>query len=96
MALVDEVEATRRGPYTGSIGAVGFDGDATLNIVIRTLVRHAAAYHLRVGAGIVHDSDPGAEYEETLDKARALVDAIDAALDAGPAEELALSEGGPR
>jgi anthranilate synthase component 1 len=80
MALIDEVEATRRGPYTGSMAAVGFDGDATLNIVIRTLVRHADEYHLRVGAGIVHDSDPGAEYEETLDKARALVTAIDDAL----------------
>ncbi|MFC3478487.1 aminodeoxychorismate synthase, component I [Halobacterium litoreum] len=81
MELIDEVEATRRGPYTGSVAAVGFDGDATLNIVIRTLVRHADEYHLRVGAGVVHDSDPAAEYAETLDKARALVNAIDAALD---------------
>lgn len=80
MELIDEVEATRRGPYTGSMAAVGFDGDATLNIVIRTLVRHAEEYHLRVGAGVVDDSDPGNEFEETLDKARALVDAIDAAL----------------
>jgi anthranilate synthase component 1 len=80
MELIDEVEATRRGPYTGSMAAVGFDGDATLNIVIRTLVRHADEYHLRVGAGVVDDSDPGREFEETLDKARALVNAIDAAL----------------
>jgi anthranilate synthase component 1 len=89
MALIDEVEATRRGPYTGSMAAVGFDGDATLNIVIRTLVRHADEYQLRVGAGVVADSDPGAEYEETLDKARALVDAIDAALvdEAGEGDE---------
>jgi len=49
--------------------AAGFDGRATLNIVIRTLVRRAAEYHLRVGAGIVHDSEPDAEYEETLAKA---------------------------
>ena len=54
-----------------------------LTIVIRTLVRHAAEYHLRVGAGIVHDSDPDAEYAETLAKARALVDAVDEALAAG-------------
>jgi anthranilate synthase component 1 len=80
MALIDDVEATRRGPYTGSMAAVGFDGDATLNIVIRTLVRHADEYHLRVGAGVVHDSDPASEYAETLDKARALVSAIDDAL----------------
>ncbi|MBV0900845.1 aminodeoxychorismate synthase, component I [Haloarcula salina] len=80
MAIIDEVEATRRGPYTGSIGIFGFDGRATLNIVIRTLVRYADEYHLRVGAGIVHDSDPDAEYQETLDKGRALVTAVDEAL----------------
>ena len=80
MEIIDEVEATRRGPYTGSIGIFGFDGRATLNIVIRTLVRYADEYHLRVGAGIVHDSEPDREYEETLDKGRALVTAVDEAL----------------
>jgi anthranilate synthase component I len=80
MEIIDELEATRRGPYTGSIGIFGFDGQATLNIVIRTLVRHADEYHLRVGAGIVHDSDPDSEYDETLDKARALLTAVDDAL----------------
>lgn len=80
MEIIDEIEATRRGPYTGSIGIFGFDGRATLNIVIRTLVRYGEEYHLRVGAGIVHDSDPEREYDETLDKARALVNAVDEAL----------------
>ncbi|ELY37449.1 anthranilate synthase component I family protein [Natronorubrum tibetense] len=80
MEIIDELEATRRGPYTGSMGIFGFDGRATLNIVIRTLVRHAEEYHLRVGAGIVHDSDPDLEYDETLDKARALITAVDEAL----------------
>jgi anthranilate synthase component 1 len=80
MAIIDEVEATRRGPYTGSVGIFGFDDRATLSIVIRTLVRVADEYHLRVGAGIVHDSDPAREYAETLDKARALVTAVDDAL----------------
>ena len=80
MEIIDEVEATRRGPYTGSIGIFGFDDRATLNIVIRTLVRDADQYHLRVGAGVVHDSEPDREYAETLDKGRALVTAIDAAL----------------
>jgi anthranilate synthase component 1 len=80
MEIIDELEATRRGPYTGSVGLFGFDGRATLNIVIRTLVHHGGEYHLRVGAGVVHDSDPEREYEETLDKARALVDAVDEAL----------------
>ena len=89
MAIIDGLEQTRRGPYTGSMLAAGFDDRATLNIVIRTLVRHAAEYHLRVGAGIVHDSDPDAEHAETLAKARALVDAVDEALAAG---EMAVEE----
>jgi anthranilate synthase component 1 len=81
MEIIDELEATRRGPYTGSIGIFGFDGRATLNILIRTLVRYRSRYYLRVGAGIVHDSVPEREYEETLDKGRALINAVDAALD---------------
>ncbi|WP_123619479.1 anthranilate synthase component I family protein [Halorubrum sp. CSM-61] len=93
MEIIDELEATRRGPYTGSMLAAGFDGRATLNIVIRTLVRRAAEYHLRVGAGIVHDSEPDAEYEETLAKARALVTAVDEALAAGG---MAVEEGDER
>jgi anthranilate synthase component 1 len=80
MEIIDEVEASRRGPYTGSIGLFGFDGRATLNIIIRTLVRRQGEYFLRVGAGIVHDSVPEREYEETLDKGRALVRALDEAL----------------
>ncbi|MFC6787047.1 anthranilate synthase component I family protein [Halobaculum halobium] len=82
MAIIDALEGTRRGPYTGSMFAAGFDGRLVANIVIRTLVRTGSAYHLRVGAGIVHDSDPEAEYEETLAKARALVRSVDDALDA--------------
>jgi anthranilate synthase component 1 len=90
MEIIDELEATRRGPYTGAIGIFGFDGRATLNIVIRTLVRYAREYHLRVGAGIVHDSVPEREYAETLDKARALVTAIDEAL--GTQTELSVEQ----
>ncbi|WP_321112746.1 aminodeoxychorismate synthase, component I [Halorussus salinisoli] len=81
MEIIDELESTRRGPYTGAIGVVGFDQRATLNMTIRTMVRAGERYYLRVGAGIVHDSDPDAEYEETLDKGRALVRAMDDALD---------------
>ncbi|WP_246989361.1 anthranilate synthase component I family protein [Halorientalis marina] len=80
MEIIDEVERSRRGPYTGSIAVFGFDGRAKLNITIRTLVRHAGQYRLRVGSGIVHDSVPEREYQETLDKARALVTAVDQAL----------------
>ena len=88
MEIIDELEGTRRGPYTGSVGIFGFDGRATLSIVIRTLVRHDEEYHLRVGAGVVHDSDPYREYDETLDKARALIAAVDEAL--GERAEMAL------
>jgi anthranilate synthase component 1 len=90
MEIIDEVEATRRGPYTGSIGIFGFDERTTLNIIIRTLVRHEEEYFLRVGAGIVHDSVPDREYEETLDKGRALVTAVDRAL--GERGKLEVSE----
>jgi anthranilate synthase component 1 len=92
MEIIDEMEATRRGPYTGSIGVFGFDGRATLNIVIRTLVRRWGEYFLRVGAGVVHDSVPDREYEETLDKGRALVRALDAAL--GERADLAVERQG--
>lgn len=80
MEIIDEMETTQRGPYTGGIGIFGFDGNATLNIIIRTLTRHDEEYHLRVGAGIVHDSLPNTEYDETLAKGKALVTAIDEAL----------------
>jgi len=82
MEIIDELEATRRGPYTGSVGIFGFDDRATLNILIRTLVRYESRYYLRVGAGIVHDSVPRREYDETLAKGRALINAVDEALDA--------------
>jgi len=81
MEIIDEVERSRRGPYTGSIGIFGFDERATLNIIIRTLSRVDDEYFLRVGAGIVHDSVPEQEYVETLDKGRAMIRAIDQALD---------------
>ncbi|MEA1931324.1 MAG: anthranilate synthase component I family protein [Euryarchaeota archaeon] len=83
MEIIDELEPTQRGPYTGSMGIFGFDGRATLNIIIRTLTRYDDSYRLRVGAGIVHDSEPDAEYDETMAKGQALVTAIDEALDAG-------------
>ncbi|PTY08551.1 aminodeoxychorismate synthase component I [Opitutaceae bacterium EW11] len=72
MQIIDEVEKTRRHGYTGAIGYLGFDGGADLAIAIRTIFLRdgRASYH--VGAGIVWDSDPEAEYEETLAKGRAL------------------------
>jgi para-aminobenzoate synthetase component 1 len=76
MEIIEELEPVRRGIYCGSIGYLGFDGDADLNIVIRTLVFSGGKIYFQVGGGITIDSDPEAEYLETLDKARALVRAL--------------------
>ena len=79
MEIIDELEPCARGPYTGSIGWFGAGGDAELNIVIRTIVWDRGTAHLQVGGGIVADSTPHGEYQETLDKARAMLEAIAAA-----------------
>jgi aminodeoxychorismate synthase component I len=71
MEIIDELEPVRRGPYTGSFGYIGWNGDLDLNIIIRTLVLSGGSGYLQVGAGIVADSDPAKEYEETLHKAQA-------------------------
>ncbi|HEX5563379.1 MAG TPA: anthranilate synthase component I family protein, partial [Sporosarcina sp.] len=72
MEIIEELEPTRRGLYTGSIGWIGFNGDMDLNIVIRTAYIKDGIAHIQAGAGLVADSDPRAEYEESLNKARAL------------------------
>ncbi|GAB6932084.1 aminodeoxychorismate synthase, component I [Calditerricola satsumensis] len=77
MEIIEELEPVRRGPYTGSIGWFGYQGDMTLNIVIRTLVAKDGWAHVQAGAGIVIDSQPAAEYEECLNKARALWQAVE-------------------
>ena len=71
MEIIDELEPVRRGPYTGSFGYFSWNGNLDLNITIRTLVLCHTAGYLQVGAGIVADSDPSREYEETLHKAQA-------------------------
>lgn len=76
MEIIDELEPTARGIYTGSIFYLGFDGDMDSSIVIRTCVLKDGVAHFSVGGGIVADSDPEAEYEETLDKGRALMEAL--------------------
>lgn len=76
MEIIDELEPTQRAVYTGSIGWVGFNGDMDLNIVIRTYLIKDGRVHWQVGGGIVADSDPQAEYEETLAKGVALKDAL--------------------
>ena len=76
MEIIDELEPTKRSVYTGSIGYLGFNEDMDINIVIRTfLIKEGKAY-FQVGGGIIYDSDAQAEYTETLDKAKALIQAL--------------------
>lgn len=76
MEIIDELEPVRRGPYTGSMGYVGFSGAMDMNIIIRTFVIRDEYAYVQTGAGIVADSDPDREYRETLKKAEALVRAL--------------------
>ncbi len=72
MEIIEELEPTRRGPYTGSMGYIDFSGNMDFNVLIRTLVHCGDKIHFQVGGGIVADSTPEDEYEETLVKARAM------------------------
>jgi para-aminobenzoate synthetase component 1 len=76
MEIIDELEPTKRSVYTGNIGYIGFDGRADLNIAIRTMLLAEGRVSLQVGGGIVADSEPEAEYQETLDKGRAMFRAL--------------------
>ncbi len=76
MEIIDELEPVRRGPYTGSMGYLSWSGDLDFNIIIRTLILHERRGYLQVGAGIVADSDPAKEYEETMHKAQAFLSAL--------------------
>ncbi len=76
MEIIDELEPTKRSVYTGSVGYLSFNGDLDLNIVIRTFLVKGRKAYFQVGGAVVYDSDPEAEYQETLHKARALIDAL--------------------
>jgi anthranilate synthase component 1 len=76
MEIIAELEETGRGPYTGSFGYLNRDGDMDLNILIRTVVSEGSRFWLRAGAGIVADSEPGAELAETRAKARGMLLAL--------------------
>jgi para-aminobenzoate synthetase component 1 len=76
MEIIDELEPIARGPYTGALGYLGFNRESQLSIIIRTAIYCAGQAHFHVGAGIVADSDPAAEYEETLAKARGFFQAL--------------------
>jgi anthranilate synthase component 1 len=76
MQLIDALEPARRGPYGGAIGYVDSTGDLDLAIAIRTFMRNGSRLSVQAGAGVVYDSIPEAEYQETLNKARAQLRAV--------------------
>lgn len=79
MEIIEELEPVRRGPYAGAVGYFGFSGNMDTCITIRTVLIADGIAHVQVGAGIVADSDPGREYEETVNKAKGMIRAIEMA-----------------
>ncbi len=79
MELIADFERDKRGPYAGAVGYFGRHGDVDMCITIRTIIMVGNRYYVQAGAGIVADSDPAREYEETLGKIRALVRAVEIA-----------------
>ena len=79
MELIDELEPVPRGPYGGAVGWIRADGQMDLAIAIRTAWRQGERWFLQVGAGIVADSVPASEYQETLDKGGAVIHALELA-----------------
>ena len=76
MEIIEELEPVRRGPYTGSMGWIDYNGNMELNIIIRTLAVKDGIGYIQTGAGIVIDSDPYREYRECHNKAKAVVKAV--------------------
>ena len=79
MEIIDELEPVKRGIYAGAVGYLGFHGDMDLAIALRTALIKDGVLHMQAGAGIVADSDPAAEWQETLNKARAVLRAAEMA-----------------
>jgi anthranilate synthase component 1 len=79
MQIVSELEPQKRGLYAGAIGYFGYNGNLDTCIVIRTIIMKGKKVYITAGAGIVADSDPQSEYQETLNKARAMLKAVDLA-----------------
>ena len=80
MEIIDELEPTKRGPYAGAVGYFDFSGNMDTCIAIRTMVATKDNVYVQAGAGIVADSDPAREFEETENKASALIEAMSLAL----------------
>jgi anthranilate synthase component 1 len=76
MEIIEELENLRRGPYAGCVGYFGFSGNMDTCITIRTIAFSGGKAYAQAGAGIVADSVPAREYQETVNKAKALLEAI--------------------
>jgi anthranilate synthase component 1 len=79
MQIIDEVEPTRRGPYGGAVGYLDYAGNLDTCIALRTIVWRNGVYDIQVGAGVVADSIPANEYDETMSKAKAMLKAVEIA-----------------
>ncbi|RUM61294.1 MAG: anthranilate synthase component I, partial [Persephonella sp.] len=79
MQIIEELETERRGPYAGAVGYISFDGNLDTAIAIRTAVMKENKIFVQAGAGIVADSIPEREYDETVNKAKALIKAVEIA-----------------
>lgn len=77
MEVIDEVEPHRRGPYAGAVGYIDYRGNMDTCIALRTMVAHDGVFDVQAGCGVVADSDPDAEYEETVNKAKGMIRAIE-------------------
>ncbi|OGP85771.1 MAG: anthranilate synthase component I [Deltaproteobacteria bacterium RBG_16_54_11] len=80
MEIIDEMEPSRRGPYGGAVGYFSYTGNMDFCITIRTMVIQDGSIYIQAGAGIVADSDPEAEYQETVNKAMGMMQAVDMAV----------------
>ena len=74
MQIINELESTKRGVYSGAVGYIGINGNLDFALAIRTMVLKDGIANVQAGAGIVYDSDPESEYEETLNKAKSLLE----------------------
>src|SRR5439155_25203542 len=79
MQIIDEVEPTRRGPYGGAVGYIDFAGNMDTCIALRTIGWKNGQFDVQAGAGVVADSIPANEYEETMNKAKAMLKAVEIA-----------------
>lgn len=79
MQVIDELEPHRRGPYGGAVGYFDFSGNMDTCIALRTMVLLGQTAYIQAGAGVVADSDPSAEYRETMNKAKGLLRALEMA-----------------